>query len=140
MTAQNRELLTVQLAGLLGRLDSREWPRLERLLAKGEGGTMYGILNVPPMTPVEAQELMTAAIAEMEHDQNITAHRKKLHEYIGNAQTLVVMALGSIEALGELGDPEYMGGVADLEAFLHDAGRALRTAQKIKPTDKDGNA
>lgn len=139
MTTRNCELLVSQLAGILGKLDSREWPRLERLLVEGKGGTMYGFLNLFPMSPEEAQELMTVAIREMEHDENVTAHRKKLHECIDDAQRRIQWALKEIGILGELGDVEYDGGHADLEAFLADAARALRAAQKIKPTDRDGN-
>lgn len=133
------EVMTAKLAEILERLDPKEWPRLEALLVKGETGTMYGFLNMTPMTEGEARELIDAASDEMHHHQNITNHRKKLHEFIDGAQVHIQRAVREIGILDELGDVEYEGGSPDLDAFLNDAARLLRAGQKVKPTDKDGN-
>jgi len=126
------------LASILDRLDSAQWSRLETLLAEGKAGTMYGCLNLVPLGAEGARELMDAASDEVAHWRSIKRERQALHEQIAGAQRYIQVALAQIKNLDKLGDVEYMDGHADLEAFLGDAGRLLRAAQKIKPTDKDG--
>lgn len=132
------EELKFELAGILERLDSSKWQRLEELLAEGKAGTMYGLLNLAPLGKEGVRELMDAASDLMHHDRNIRQHRLELHDLIQNALSGIHLAERKIKVLDELGDVEYEGGSADLEAFLADAARCLRAAQALKPTDREG--
>jgi hypothetical protein len=128
-----------QLAVILERLDSKNWERLDKLLAEGKAGTMYGCLNLAPLGEEGAQKLMDAASDEMHHSKNIVTHRQWLHRRIEDALSEIQRAEREIRTLGELGDVEYEGGSADAEKLLDLATLNLRAALAVKPTDKDGN-
>ncbi len=132
------DALMVELTKIMEHLDPDQWGHLEKLLAEGKGGTMYGALNLPPLGDESAQEIMEAAASEVRHWWTIQNHRKNLHESIADALKRIGMAQREIKQLGELGDVEYDGGSADLEAFLADAARLLRAGQALKPTDAKG--
>lgn len=134
-----REALKNELLRVLDRVEPEKWGLLEKLIAEGKAGTMYGCLNFGGIGEDAAREVMTAAIEEIEHDRQIVRHRKELHKFIEQAQAQVQRAFQEIKNLDELYDVEYEGGSSDLEKFLEDAARALRAAQALKPTDKDGN-
>lgn len=133
-----REALHIELMRVIDRVPAENLGILEKLLTEGKGGTMFACLNFEPISEEAARDAVTAAIEEAEHYERITQHRKILHECIEDAQKRIAMAGRELRTLGELYDVEYEGGSADLEAFLADAGRALRAAQALKPTDKDG--
>jgi hypothetical protein len=132
-------MIQSQLAEILGRLDSKDWERLENLLAEGKAGTMYGCLNLAPLGEEGARELMDAASDEMHHSKNIVTHRQWLHSRIEDALGEIRRAEREIKTLDELGDVEYEGGSADLEKLLELTALNLRSALALKPTDKDGN-
>lgn len=133
------EMVRSELAAILDRLDDGKWGRLEQALAKGEAGTMYGCLNLAPLGEEAARELMDAASDEMRYNRNIVRQRRELHDLIQNGLSSIHLAEQMIRRLDGLGDVEYENGSADLEAFLADAARALRAAQALKPTGKDGS-
>lgn len=130
-----------RVAALMDRIEQQYWDiEIEDRLLNGRIADLDPELkSVGKLTKDEASAVMVAAEEEWEHGERIMTHRKRLHESIADAGSRIVWALKEIETLSELGDAEYMDGSADLEAFLNDAARALRAAQKIKPTDKDGN-
>ena len=127
-----------QLAEILERVDSKDWERLEALLAEGKAGTMYGCLNLSPLGKEGARELMAAASDEMHHNKSIVTHRQWLHRRIEDALSEIQRAEKEIKTLDELGDVEYEGGCADMEKLLDLAALNLRSALALKPTDKDG--
>lgn len=133
-----REVLHIELMRVIDRVPPEKLGRLERLLTEGNGGTMFGCLNFAPIGEEMARDAVTAAIEEMEHDREIIRHREGLHKAIEVAQMEVKRAISEIKRLDDLCDAEYEGGSSDLEAFLGDASRALRAAQALKPTGKDG--
>lgn len=112
--------------------------RLEDLLVAGKGGTMFGFLNLPPMTREAAQSLIEQAGSDFNQDWAIVRHRKGLHDRIQGAMNEIRLAKNEISELSNWGDAEYEGGHADLTSFLDEAARQLRAAQAIKPSDKDG--
>lgn len=130
-----------RFAALMHQIDREHWDvEIEDRLLNGRIADLDPELKgVGKVSKDEAAAIMTAAEEEWEHGERIVLHRKRLHESIADAGSRILWALKEIETLSGLGDAEYMDGSADLEAFLNDAARALRAAQKIKPTDKNGN-
>lgn len=128
-----------KLADILERLPSSKWDHMEKLLAEGRAGTMYGCLNMKPLGEDEARDLMLAASEEAQRNKAITKHRQWLHNRIEDAIGEIRRAEQEIKILGELGDVEYEGGSADLEKLLELAALHLRSALAVKPTGKDGS-
>lgn len=133
------ESLKWDLYKILDRYPETDVERLERLLAEGNAGIMFGILNLAPLGEEDARNAVQAAIDEISHSRHITGQRKNLHESIQNALNWINTAEVKIKTLDELGDVEYEGGSADLEKFLDDAGRMLRAALAVMPTDRNGD-
>lgn len=130
-----------RVAALMDKIDREHWDvEIEDRLLNGHIADLDPELRaMGKVSKDEAAAIMTEAEEEWEHGERIILHRRRLHESIADAGNRITWALKEIEALSEMGDAEYMDGHADLEAFLNDAARALRAAQKIKPTDKNGS-
>lgn len=132
------ENLKWELFRILTNYPNVDEEKLERLLAKGEAGTMFATLNFAPLGDDAARDAMQAALDELALSSNIQRTRRTLHECIADALKRIQMAEREIKRLDEMGDVEYEGGSADLEAFLASAARDLRAAQALKPTDAKG--
>lgn len=132
---QDWELVS-HLVGLWPRIPDTD--KLEKLLVEGKAGTVFGVLNLPPMTEDQAFKMMSEASAEFELNAAIVKARKALHRNIEDAMTSIRRAEGAVRELSSLGDVEFEGGHADTEQHLSDAGRALRAAQAVKPSDSAG--
>lgn len=129
-----------RVAALMDRIERQYWDiEIEDRLLNGRIADLDPELkSIGKLTKDEARAVMVEALEEWEHGERIISHRRNLHESIVDAGNRIAWAFKELTTLAELGDVEYDGGHADLEAFLNDAARALRAAQKIKPTDKNG--
>jgi hypothetical protein len=132
------ENLKWELFRILTNYPNVDGEKLERLLAKGEAGTMFATLNIAPLGDDAARDAMQAALDELALSSNIQRTRQNLHQCIADALKRIQMAERDIKKLDEMGDAEYENGSADLEAFLADAARSLRAAQVLKPTNGQG--
>jgi hypothetical protein len=132
---QDWELIN-HLVGLWPRIEDQD--KLEKLLTEGRAGTMFGVLNLVSMDPEKARSVMDQARGEFEHIEATVKGRKDLDRNIEEAMSAVLLAQYCLKQLSRLGDVEYEGGHADTERHLEDAGRALRAAQAVKPSDKNG--
>jgi hypothetical protein len=128
-----------RVCALMERFERDQWAtEIEARLRNGTITELDPELRLRKLDGDALASVMTEAEEEWQYGQNIILQRKALHTQIDEAHSQVRMALAQLRNLDELGDVEYMGGCADVEHYLHEAGRALRSAQALKPSNKDG--